>query len=153
MDRVFATFIVLESSNMPLLVPLGQAPNEVVLGAVGNQLQCLHQLWCTRGHVITSIHVTMDSWRTDANKPSLLKVSLPRLTSSALLQMRLHKWVLLRWCCSWLTLGCGCPALPCAEQAMQKHIDDAKVAGALLWRCRGAQSAVPGERRDVGGQR
>ena len=78
----FATFIVLESSNMPLLVQPGQAPNDVVLGAVGNQLQCLHQL-CTRGHVITSIHVTMDSWRTDANKPSLLKVSLPRLTSSA----------------------------------------------------------------------
>ena len=79
----FATFIVLESSNMPLRVQPGQAPNDVVLGAVGNQLQCLHQLWCTRGHVITSIHITMDSWRTDANKPSLLKVSLPRLTSSA----------------------------------------------------------------------
>ena len=80
----FATFIVLKSSNMPLLVQPGQAPNDVVLGAVGNQLQCLHQL-CTRGHVITSIHVTMDSLRTrtDANKPPLLKVSLPRLTSSA----------------------------------------------------------------------
>jgi len=33
-----------------------------------------------------------------------------------LLEMRLHKWVLLRWCCSWLTLGCGCPTVAAGPQ-------------------------------------
>ena len=58
----------------PLLVQQGQPTNDVVLGAVGNQ--SLHQL-CTRGHVATSIHITIDSLRTDAKQA--IKLYLAKL--------------------------------------------------------------------------